>query len=178
MRIPHVFLAILMAASLQAATYTTLSASLKQLLPAGQKAYKAKFVATEAQAKALNAFGEGDYMEGDEFDVYYTKDAQGKVTCTAVQMVEMLAKWKSSHTWVIGIAADGKLTGVSILELTDKYTFPMAQGNFLKQFPGKAAAQLAVGKGLDAVAGASESSVLLGASIRRAAYIASQAKLP
>lgn len=178
MRIRFLAAAFVMAATLQAATYSTLQASLKQLLPAGQKAFKAKFVATEAQAKALNAFGEGDYMEGDEFDVYYTKDAQGKVSCTAVQLEEMLAKWKSSHTWVIGIAADGKLTGVSILELTDKYTFPLAQANYLKQFPGKPAAQLAVGKGMDAVAGASESAVLLSASIRRAAYIASQAKLP
>lgn len=178
MRIRFFTFAFLIATTLQAATYSTLSASLKQLLPAGQKAFKTKFVATEAQAKALNAFGEGDYMEGDEFDVYYTKDAQGKVSGTAVQMVEMLVKWKSSHTWVIGMTPDGKLTGVSILELTDKYTFPMAQANFLKQFPGKPAAQSIVGKGMDAVAGASESSVLLSASIRRAAYIASQAKLP
>lgn len=178
MRIRTLLVIPMMAAALHAATYSTLSASLKQLLPAGQKAFKTKFVATDAQAKALNAFGDGDFLGGDEFDVYYTKDAQGKVSGTAIQLVEMQPKWKSSHTWVIGIGSDGKLTGVSILELTDKYTFPLAQPVFLKQFPGKPAAQIGLGKGMDAVAGASESSALLAASIKRAAYIASQAKLP
>lgn len=165
-------------ASLHAATYSTLSAALKQLLPAGQKAFKTKFVATEAQAKALNAYGEGDFREGDAFDVYYSKDAQGKVSATAVQLEEYQPKWKSTHTWVVGIGADGKLTGVAVLELTDKYTFPLAQPGFLKQFVGKPAAQIGLGKGMDAVSGASESSQLLAESIHRAAYVASQAKLP
>lgn len=165
-------------AALQAATYSTLSAALKQLLPAGHKAFKTKFVVNDAQAKALNAFGEGDYLEGDAFDVYYSKDPQGKVSGIAVQLVEMLPKWKSSHSWVIGVAPDGKLSGVAVLELTDKYTFPMALPAFLKQFPGKPAAQIGIGKGMDAASGASESSHLLASSIRRAAYIATQAKLP
>jgi hypothetical protein len=35
-----------------------------------------------------------------------------------------------------------------------------------------------VGKGMDAISGASESSKLLSASLQRVAYIATQAKLP
>lgn len=170
-----VFLAV---AALQAATYSTLSTALKQLLPAGHKAFKTKFVATDAQAKALNAFGDGDYLDGDAFDVYYSKDSQGKVSGIAVQLVEVLPKWKSSHSWVIGVTPDGKLSGVAVLELTDKYTFPLGQAAFLKQFPGKPAARIGIGKGMDAASGASESSQLLASSIRRAAYIAAQAKLP
>lgn len=178
MRIRFLLPALVAVAALQAATYATLSSALKQTLPTGHKAFKTKFIATDAQAKALNAFGDGDYLEGDEFDVYYSKDAQGKVSGVAVLLVEMLPKWKSSHTWVVGVSPDGKLSGVAVLELSDKYTFPLGQPNYLKQFPGKAAAQIGVGKGMDAASGASESSQLLASSIRRAAYIATQAKLP
>lgn len=162
----------------QAATYAKLSDALKQLLPAGQKVYKTKFVLTDAQADAMNAFGKGDFAEGDPFDVYYTKNDQGQVTGTAVQILEILLKWKAYHTWVIGLPPDGKLTGVSILELTDKYSFPLSGSGFLGQFPGKIPSQMVVGKGMDAIAGASESSKLLPASLRRAAYVATQAKLP
>jgi hypothetical protein len=169
---------ILLAASIQAATYTKLSDALKQLLPAGQKAFKTKFVLTEAQADAMNGFGKGDFAEGDDFNVYYTKDEQGQVSGIAVEILEILLKWKAYHTWVVGIAPDGKLTGVSVLELTDKYSFPLAGTAFLKQFPGKPPSQMIVGKGMDAVTGATESSKLLSASLQRAAYIATQAKLP
>lgn len=169
---------VLLAASIQAATYTKLSDALKQLLPAGQKAFKTKFVLTEAQADAMNGFGKGDFAEGDDFNVYYTKDDKGQVSGVAVEILEILLKWKAYHTWVIGVAPDGKLTGVAMLELTDKYSFPLAGAAFLKQFPGKLPSQMIVGKGMDAVTGASESSKLLSASLQRVAYIATQAKLP
>lgn len=168
----------LLAASIQAATYTKLSEALKQLLPAGHKVYKTKFVLTEAQADAMNAFGKGDFAEDDDFTVYYAKDDKGQVSGVAVEILEILLKWKAYHTWVIGVAPDGKLTGVAVLELTDKYSFPLSGAGFLKQFPGKVPSQMIVGKGMDAIAGASESSKLLSASLQRAAYVATQAKLP
>ncbi|MEN9309109.1 MAG: hypothetical protein RL173_3041 [Fibrobacterota bacterium] len=169
---------ISLAFAAQAATYTKLSDALKQLLPAGQKAFKTKFVLTEAQADAMNAFGKGDFAEGDDFAVYYTKDDKGQVSGVAVEILEILLKWKAYHTWVIGVTPDGKLTGVAVLELTDKYSFPLSGAAFLKQFPGKVPSQMIVGKGMDAISGASESSKLLSASLQRVAYIATQAKLP
>jgi hypothetical protein len=161
-----------------AATYAKLSDALKQLLPAGQKVFKTKFVLTDAQAGAMNAYGKGDFAAGDGFDVYYTKSDKGQVSGVAVEILEILLKWKAYHTWVIGLSPDGKLTGVSVLELTDKYSFPLSGAAFLGQFPGKVPSQMVVGKGMDAIAGASESSKLLSASLQRAAYIATQAKLP
>jgi hypothetical protein len=174
-----IFLVALFAvATLQAATYSNLSGALKQVLPAGQKAYKSKLVITEAQADALNAFGNGDFLEGDEFDVYYTKDDKGQVSGVAVQILEVLTRWKSNHTWVIGLAPDGKVSGLVILELFDKYALPLADAKFQKQFAGKDPAQTAPGKGMDAIAGASESCRLLSSSFKRAAYIASHTTLP
>lgn len=53
----------------------------------------------------------------------------------------------------------------------------LASAGFLKQFPGKPAAALAMGKDFDAVSSASESCRLLNASIKRAAWLAPNAPL-
>ncbi|MBK9579799.1 MAG: hypothetical protein IPK50_14895 [Fibrobacterota bacterium] len=169
---------LISAACLHAANYESLSSALKKTLPAGQKVFKSKLVLDKAQAKTLNDFGHGDFLADDAIDVYYTKDDKGQVSGTAVQLVEYLVRWKSSHTWVVGLAPDGKLTGISVVELTDKYAFPLGEAGFLKQFSGKAPAQSLYGKGMDAVAGASESCQLLSSSIQRAVWISKTARLP
>ncbi|MBK8803299.1 MAG: FMN-binding protein [Fibrobacteres bacterium] len=174
----RLLVSMLMASTVGAATFSTLPGALKQILPSGQKAFKTKFVATTAQANALNAFGDGDFREGDAYDVYYSKDPDGKITSMAIQLEEYQPKWKSRHNWVIGLGNDGKLSGIGIVELTDKYSYPLAQPEWLKRFSGKPAAQMAFGNGVDAISGASASSQLLIESIHRAAYIASQVKLP
>lgn len=168
---------IVASVALHAASFTPLSGALKQVLPAGQKAYKTKFVMTKEQAKLLNGFGHGDFLADDEIDVYYTKDAAGKVSGTAVVIQEYLVRWKSSHTWVVGMAPDGRLTGVSMVELTDKYAHPLAKPDFLKQFPGKDPNQMALGKGMDGISGASESCELLASSLKRVAWIAAHTEL-
>ncbi|HOX53505.1 MAG TPA: FMN-binding protein [Fibrobacteria bacterium] len=165
-------------ASLQAATYESLSGALRKVLPSGQKVFKSKLVLDKAQAKILNDFGHGDFLADDAIDVYYTKDDKGQVSGTAVHLVEYLVRWKSTHTWVVGLAPDGKLTGISVVELTDKYAFPLGEAGFLKQFAGKAPPQSLYGKGMDAVSGASASCQLLSSSIQRAVWISKNAKLP
>jgi hypothetical protein len=44
-------LSVFLAATLQATTFSTLPTALKQVLPAGQKTFKAKLVVDAAQAK-------------------------------------------------------------------------------------------------------------------------------
>lgn len=171
-------LSVFLAATLQATSFSTLPAALKQVLPAGQKTFKAKLVVDAAQAKALNSFGHGDFLEDDEFDVFYTKDASGKVSGVAVHLSEYLVRWKSSHSWVVGLTPDGRLTGVAVVELSDKYAAPLADAAFLKQFAGKTPTQVGYGKGMDAVAGASESCQLLSSSLQRAAWIATHTPTP
>lgn len=160
-----------------AVPYNSLSAALKQVLPAGQKTFKTKFVLSAAQAKIMNGFGDGDFLADDPIDIYYTKDAAGKVSGTAVQVMEVLKRRKAYHTWVIGIAPDGKLTGVAMMDLPDHYGQPLASAGFLKQFPGKPAATLAMGKDFDAVSSATESCRLLASSIQRAAWLGANAPL-
>jgi uncharacterized protein with FMN-binding domain len=172
-----ILLALGLALCAHAATYAKLSDALKQLLPAGQKTYRTKVALTKAQAQALNAMGDGDFLEDDQFDVYYTKNDKAQVTGSAVEMVEVLKRWKSRNTWVVGFAPAGTITGVVLLELTEKRAFPMASADFLKQYAGRRPEQAGIGKGVDAVSGATESCVLLSESVKRAAYVVSIANL-
>lgn len=174
-RIP---LALLAACALHAANYESLSGALRKVLPAGQKVFKTKLVLDKGQAKTLNEFGHGDFLADDAIDVYYTKDDKGQLGGTAVQLEEYLVRWKSKHIWVVGLAPDGKLTGISVVELTDKYAYPLGEPGFLKQFPGKPPAQSLFGKGMDAVSGASESCQLLSSSIQRAVWVSKNVRLP
>ena len=174
---PPIFLALGLALCAHAATYGKLSDALKQLLPSGQKAFKTKVALTKAQAEALNAMGDGDFLVDDRFDVYYTKNEKSQVTGVAVEMVEVLKRWKSSNTWVVGFTPAGTITGVVLLELTEKRAFPMASPAFLKQYAGRRPEQAGIGKGVDAVSGATESCVLLSESVKRAAYVVSIANL-
>jgi len=176
-KIAPVLLALGLALGAHAATYGKLSDALKQLLPTGQKAYRTKVVLTKAQADALNAMGDGDFLKDDAVDVYYTKNDKSQVTGTAIEMVEVLKRWKSTHTWAVGLSPTGVLTGVALLELTEKRAFPMAGDAFLKQYAGRRPDQVEIGKGVDAVSGATESCRLLSESVKRAAYIASIANL-
>jgi len=160
-----------------ATSYTPLSEALKKALPLGQKTFKTTVVLTKDQAEKLNSYGRGDFLKDDEVDVYYTKDDHNQVTGTAVYLVEMLVRWKARHNWVIGLSPAGAITAVSVVELTDKYSFPLAGDAFLKQFPGKNPAAIEVGNGIDAVSGATESSKLMSASLKRAAYVVSIAGL-
>lgn len=160
-----------------AVSFDNLSAALRKVLPAGQKVYKTRVELTKAQAAMLNRFGEGDFLDEDPIDIYYTKDAAGNVTGRAVQVLEILKRWKASHTWVIGIGPDGNLTGVAMMSLPDQYGPPMATAGFLKQFSGKPAAQLALGKHFDAISGSTESCHLLACSVRRAAWLVSTTPL-
>ncbi len=171
------FLIASLSFSASATTYNTLSAALKQVLPTGQKAFKTKHVLTEAQAKVMNSFGDGDFLAEDPIDIYYTKDASGKVSGSAIQVLEVLKRWKAYHTWVIGIAPDGRLTGVAMMDLPDHYGQPLAAAGFLKQFPGKSASQITLGKDFDAVSSATESCRLLTSSIKRAAWLAANVPL-
>lgn len=177
MRIRTIAAILSTALAIHAASFTSLSAALKQVLPPGQPAFKTKFVLSKDQAALLNGFGHGDFRADDAIEVYYTKDAQGKVSGTAVKIDEYLVRWKSSHTWVVGFSPDGKLSGISVVELTDKYAFPLAKPDFLKQFSGKDPAHAALGDGMDGISGASESCQLLSSSIRRSWWVATHAGL-
>lgn len=175
-----ILLAVLLGSTSHAApavAFDNLSTALRKVLPAGQKVYKTRIALTKAQADALNRFGEGDFLDEDPIDLYYTKDATGKVTGTAIQILEVLKRWKASHTWVIGIAPDGKLIGVAMMSLPDQYGPPLATTGFLRQFSGKKASSLTLGRDFDAVSGSTESCQLLTVSVRRAAWLASTVPL-
>ena len=163
------------ASPLAAETYLSLKDALKLLLPAGQKYFKLDISLTEDQAKTLNTkWDNGGFSKGDPFTLYYAKDESGKVTGMAMEMTEILLKYSASHTWVIGVGPDLRLTGVSMVEITNDHAYGLSSKAFQAQFAGKDPAALRLGKGVDAVSGATDSSQLLIDSAQKVLYLISQ----
>lgn len=162
---------------LAAKTYLPLNEALKQSLPAGDKVFRKSLVLDANQASFINRSWNDALKVGDKITVYFTRNAQNKVTGYAVELVDTLRQYAdSNHHWVIGFTAEKKLTGVRICELTDSYAFPLANPKFLGQFNGKNPVALKVGKNIDAVAGATESTVLLVNATKKAVFVLSQMK--
>lgn len=161
-----------------AKNYSDLKTSLKAVLPAGQPVFQAKLKLTAAQAKELNAQGQADFWAGDEFTLFYTKGADGKADRVAVEILEILSKYQAMHTWVISLGPDGSRWGLSVLELTDHYSYPLADKAYLARFPSRAGEKNAASpESIDVVAGATESSFLLRSSVKRVGLLAQWAGL-
>jgi hypothetical protein len=168
-------LALVASLPLAANTYLELKDALKLLLPTGQKYFKQDIALTGAQATVLNTkWDNGGYQAGDPFTMYYTKDAAGKVTGMALVMNELILKWSSSHTWMIGLKPDLTLSGVAMLEITNEHAYGLSGKAFQAQFAGKDLAKIKLGSGVDAVAAATDSCQLLLDSIQKALYLLNQ----
>jgi hypothetical protein len=164
-----------LASPLAANTYMELKDALKLLLPAGQKYFKIDIALTAEQAKVLNTkWGDSGYVKGDPFALYYSKDASGKVTGYAMEMTEVLVKFSSSHKWVIGVKPDMTLSGVAMIEITNDHAYGLSAKAFQAQFTDKNPATLQLGKGIDAVTGATDSCQLVIDSAQKVLYLISQ----
>jgi Na+-translocating ferredoxin:NAD+ oxidoreductase RnfG subunit len=152
---------------LPALDFPPLGQALKQSLPAGDKAFQTTLKVDADQAKTLG----GGYRAGETFTVYYTKNASGAVSGRAVELKEILVKYGVLHRWVVGLKADGTLAGVTVTKLGDAHAYPVADAKFQAQFAGKSPQGLALGSGLDAMTGATESCQLLVDSVGRAVRI-------
>lgn len=167
-----ILMTLLFLIPLSAKNYGSLKASLKAVLPAHQKIYKRSLKLTKEHAKKLNTFGEGDFIKGESFTIYYTKNTDGSTHTAAVEIMEILTKYQAIHIWVIGIKPDGTRTGMAVRELTDHYSFPLAETSFTDRFPSrieeKSSREIT---SIDVIAGATESSYLLRYSVKRTLYI-------
>lgn len=163
----------LIALPLAALDLPALGQALKQSLPSGDKVFQTTLKIDAAQAKTLG----GGYRAGETFTVYYTRDGTGAVSGQALELKEILVKYGVLHRWVIGLKP-GKLTGVIVTKLGDAHAYPVADAKFLAQFGGKPLEGLALGAGVDAMTGATDSSQLLVESIGRATHLVGWAVYP
>ena len=156
-------------------TYMELKEALKLLLPTGQKYFKQDLALTDAQAKVLNTKWDNDgYEPGDPFTLYYTKDSSGKVTGMAMVMNEVILRFTSSHTWMIGVKPDLSLSGVAMLEITNYHAYGLSSKAFQAQFTAKNPATAKLGNGIDAVTGATDSCQLVIDSAQKVLYLIGQ----
>lgn len=70
--------------------------------------------------------------------VYFQK---GKIKNYAV-IQKRIYKPNCSHTWVIGLNTDAKITDVRVVEMSCPHAFPTNKAAFLNQFKGKGPADL------------------------------------
>jgi hypothetical protein len=172
---PIAIFALALALPAVANTYMELKDALKLLLPTGQKYFKTDIALTAEQAKVLNTkWGDGGYLKGDPFVLYYTKDAAGKVTGMAMEMTEVLLQFSSSHRWVIGVTPEMKLSGVAMIEITNDHAYSLSGKAFQAQFVGKDPATVKLGKGIDALTGATDSCQLVIDSAQKVLYLIAQ----
>ena len=168
-------LAVCATLPLAANNYMDLKEALKLLLPTGQKYFKQDLTLTAAQAKTLNSkWDNGGYEPGDPFTLYYTKDASGAVTGMAMVMNEVILRFTSSHTWMIGVKPDLSLSGVAMLEITNYHAYGLSSKAFQAQFTGKNPATAKLGNGIDAVTGATDSCQLVIDSAQKVLFLLSQ----
>lgn len=158
--------------------YDSLKTGLTKVLPEGEKIYKTSIKLTQEQADTLNAVGEADFWKGDAFTVYYTKKADGSLDTAAVQIMEVIEIYQAIHVWVIGLKADGTRTGLSVRELTDHYSYPLAEEAFTSRFPTRENQKNGTDpSSLDSISGATMSCDLLKYSVERVKLVLEMAGL-
>lgn len=117
---------------------------------------------------------ESGISEGQEFKVYRVF-AEGKIIGWAVKLDEM-GKIKPV-TFLVGIDAQSKVTGVHVLEYRDIFGTEIKRRSFLRQFQGKSLRdKISVGQDIDAVTSATISSEAAASAVRKALNIVEELK--
>ena len=124
----------LLTSTLYSAKYFELKEVLKKIIPASQKVFQNKVELTKEQSDYLNKTWDGRYIKGDKFTIYYSKDEKTNVSCYAVEMAEILEKYKSYHRFLIAFDAARKIKQVFIMELQDDHAILINVPVFYNQF--------------------------------------------
>jgi hypothetical protein len=105
------------------------------------------------------------------YTFYVGRDANSTAT---VYILILEQYWRTCyHKYAIGIEPDGKVKDIVVLELNCRFAYPVNRKPFLKQFKDKKAERgkkvpVEVGEDIDAVSGATLSSVTTAIVTRRA----------
>ncbi len=75
--------------------------------------------------------------------IVFAKNAKGKAEGTVAFIEKNLWGTNCTHTWIIGIGKDGKVTQVRAQEMSCPHAFPAKEASFLDQYKGKGPADLA-----------------------------------
>ena len=161
------------AGQVEATTYMGLKDAIKHFLPANATLSKVTKDLSAGQASALkkkyglkdtNDFK--DTLKPGSHTVYVGRSSDGKAK---IYVFVLEQYWRTCfHKYAVGVTPDGKIKEVTVMDLPCKYQRPIAKKSFLKQFSGKKGSSVQLGKGVDAVSGATASSEATTIVARRA----------
>ncbi|MBN2498430.1 MAG: FMN-binding protein [Deltaproteobacteria bacterium] len=168
---PHATLALLAALLLAcppagARRFMGLKQAVRSLLPEGAEVFKITRELSEAQRARLKRDC-GYELERGPHKIYLGKDARGKTTAYVFIIQADAGDWR--HRFAVGVAADGSLRGVRVMELSNEWPEAIRTERFLSQFEGKCHTDaLSVYADIDGVTGATVSSELTAVAARQA----------
>jgi hypothetical protein len=158
--------------------YMGLEEAIKYFLPPGDKVFKAsktipadKLEATKKRFRLQSTADFKEVLAPGPYTFYVGRDASGNA---GMYILILEQYWRTCyHKYAIGIAPDGKVKEIVVLELNCRYAYPINRKPFLKQFNGKAAepgktVPVEIGQDIDVVSGASVSSAVTAIVTRRA----------
>ncbi len=157
----------------EAIKYMGLKEAIKHFLPSGATLSKVKKTLPADQVKALKK----KYALNDTVDFKHTldtgpheiyvgrgSDGKAKIYIFIVEQI-----WRTCyHQFAVGVSPDGKIVELAAMDLPCPYQRPIAKKSFLNQFTGKKGTSVQLGKGIDAVTGATASSETATIVARRA----------
>ena len=116
-------------------------------------------------------------LDGKDYDVYYTKDKDGKALKLASVQTALYMP-DCTHTWVIGMVVKNKeieVEQVRVLEMKCKHAFPAKEKDFLSQYEGKKVSDLkTLDKKINTVATATYTALYTTDAVKRSLNLASK----
>ena len=153
--------------------YMGLKDAIKHFLPEGATLSKVTKDLSAAQASSLSAkYGLKDTadfkdtLKAGSHTVYVGRGSDGNAQ---IYIFVLDQYWRTCfHQFAVGVTPDGKIKEVAAMDLPCKYQRPIAKKSFLSQFSGKNGSTARLGKGVDAITGATASSEATTIIARRA----------
>lgn len=93
----------------------------------------------DAIAKALGTtkvFKTSAKLGKETISVFYSKDTKGKADRYAVLQTGIYEP-NCTHTWVVGLASNGNVETIRVVEMSCPHAFPTRQASYLDQYRGK-----------------------------------------
>lgn len=153
--------------------YMGIKDAIKHFLPSGAQLSKVNKTIPAAQLKALKKKYDlndtADFkntLNAGPHEIYIGRGSDGRAKVYIFIMEQI---WRTCyHQFGVGISPDGRIVELVAMDFPCPYERPVAKKSFLNQFVGKSGPSVKLGKGVDAVTGATASSETATIVARRA----------
>ena len=115
---------------------------------------------------------------GKQFEVFFTKGANGAVGDTIAVVEPGLYPPNCTHTWAVGVdSKSGKVKAIKVIEMSCPHAFPCQKESYLEQYIGKGPADVAkLDSDISTIAKATGTSNLTTEAVKHAIQLVTAAK--